>query len=141
MWNPALDTVSIASPHRGSMPRLYGELFRRQFPVEVALVQRIGIPGSCWREDPREKLEVAECWGEYAQLKTLVVVLGPLIQSYNGGGLSAMIEAEQLEAEMLEIVRGGNESLHKIADQDSCVGWNVPSLLLVKDERRILRAA
>ncbi|KAH9212825.1 hypothetical protein DL95DRAFT_391157 [Leptodontidium sp. 2 PMI_412] len=129
MWNAAVDTVSLATPHRASIPRFYGELFKRQFPVEVKRVQTIAVPISSWKEKNREKPEVGECWAGYSKLERIVVVLADAIQRKGGGAV---------EHGTCELIGGMKGRLEKIAA--GCgVQWNVPSVVLVGAERDVLR--
>ncbi|KAG4428055.1 hypothetical protein IFR05_016463 [Cadophora sp. M221] len=130
MWNAAVDTVSLGTPHRASIPRFYGELFRRQFPVEVRRVRSIAVPVSSWKVKNREMDEVGACWGGYSGLERIVVVLaGAMIR--NGGGA--------VEHDTCELVGGVKGGLERIAE--GCGGgWKVPAVVLVGAEGDVLRA-
>ncbi|KAH7333052.1 hypothetical protein BKA65DRAFT_38911 [Rhexocercosporidium sp. MPI-PUGE-AT-0058] len=128
-WNAKLDTVSLASPHRASLPRFYGELFRRQFPVEVERVQAIAVPVASWKEKHREKPELGDCWVGYTRLERIVVVLG---DAYQGGRSST----EHGSCELISGVKGGLEKIAAGCGKQ----WGVPSILLVGNEGDILQA-
>lgn len=131
MWNAALDTVSLATPHRASIPRFYGELFRRQFPVEVERVQTIAVPVSSWKSKHREKVELGECWAGYTQLRKIVVVLADAFQPQGGN---------TVDNDTCDLILGIRGGLEKTVARFPAVTWKVPSVLLIANEKDILRA-
>ncbi len=140
MWNAALDTISLSAPHRQPLPRFYGELFRRQFPVEAKVVQSLAVPSCSWKSRYGETSEVGECWVEYAQLKTLVVVLGNPFQFALSRLKGRTSIPNTLEADAWALPRGVRETLDKLASRRSDAHWKVPTVLVVRDEGMILRA-
>ncbi|KAL2065938.1 hypothetical protein VTL71DRAFT_3608 [Oculimacula yallundae] len=128
MWNARLDIVSFATPHRRSMPRFYGELFRRQFPVEVRRVQNIAVPLVCWEETNREKKELGDCWVEYTGLKKIVVALAHYRRNHG-----------RLELNACELIQGMKSCLGKIpAGRDA--QEKAPIVILIRKQEDILRA-
>jgi len=130
MWHAGLDVVSLGTPHRASIPRFYGELFRRQFPVEVQRVRAIAVPIASWKEKHREKVELGECWRGYEGLRRIVVVMGDAIK---GRGVGVV------EHDTCKLVEGMRMGLEKIAERGEGQ-WKVPAVLLVGSEGDILQA-
>lgn len=130
MWHAGLDVVSLGTPHRASIPRFYGELFRRQFPVEVRRVRTIAVPVASWREKHRERVEVVECWKGYAGLRRIVVVMGDAVKRKGRG---------MVEHDTCKLVEGMRMGLEKMAE-GSKGEWKVPAVLLVGCEGDVIRA-
>ncbi|PVH74692.1 hypothetical protein DL98DRAFT_593897 [Cadophora sp. DSE1049] len=130
MWHAGLDIVSLGTPHRASIPRFYGELFKRQFPVEVQRVRAIAVPVASWKEKHREKVELGECWKGYTALRRIVVVMGDAVKR-KGKGV--------VEHDTCKLVCGMRMGLGKMVEGGKGE-WKVPAVLLVGGEGDILRA-
>ncbi|KAI9050264.1 hypothetical protein LZ554_005432 [Drepanopeziza brunnea f. sp. 'monogermtubi'] len=132
MWHVELDTISLATPHRPLIPRFYGELFRRQFPAEVAAVRRLAVPISTWRPKQREVAALGQCWAGYARLETMVVVMAGALKGF---GAEAVVDHDTCRD--LEAVEQGLDGLSERAPEGP---WMVPAVVLVEYETDILRA-